>query len=453
MPAIDTPNLALKHKWNFRESGWNGQMDANLVKLGALLQASVLDKDLTAPPGGPSVGDRYLIAGAATGAWAGHEQSLTVWDGAAWQFYAPAEGWLCWVSDEHKLYAYSGAAWAAHDPAAGAYLPLAGGTLSGPLAINDTLTVFPQASGRTGGLIRPCGANNKDLILGILSSVGADSSIFYFSTRVGSTAFKVDTNLATVTAFGFPAVGGAVFPLVVAGNTAADNTAVGLYFNQRGDLEPSYRKCGLVFDGINDGGLGFGRGDFKILMNSAASSANAALSDVVFTVRNNGNVELEKDLLVKGNSQLGDGPSDVVDLQGTVKGSPRAVQFAFDGPNAAGEYASFNGFPCSAGRGYVAPAAGSLKQISGHYSSGSGNSGPQLYVRKNGVGVASLQLTGTQSDATFHASAGRGDFDFAAGDVLSVFIDHEVTELSAVLEIYLNGKSANALNDETGGGA
>ncbi|NIP67909.1 MAG: DUF2793 domain-containing protein, partial [Planctomycetales bacterium] len=42
-------------------------------------QDGVIDKDLTAPPGSPSNGDRYIIPTGATGAWAGHETEIAEW--------------------------------------------------------------------------------------------------------------------------------------------------------------------------------------------------------------------------------------------------------------------------------------------------------------------------------------------------------------------------------------
>lgn len=75
-------------------------------------QESVLDKDLTAPPGGPALGDRYIVAAGATGAWAGQDNDIAEWDGAAWVFITPDNGTHAPVEDESNLvYVFSGAAW------------------------------------------------------------------------------------------------------------------------------------------------------------------------------------------------------------------------------------------------------------------------------------------------------------------------------------------------------
>ena len=72
---------------------------------------SVLDKDLSTPPGSPSTGDRYIIAAGGTGAWAGHDGDITEWNGSSWDFVAKDEGMAVWVEDEDKLYVYNGTAW------------------------------------------------------------------------------------------------------------------------------------------------------------------------------------------------------------------------------------------------------------------------------------------------------------------------------------------------------
>lgn len=76
-------------------------------------QPPVLDKDLTTPPGTPAKGDRYIVGASATGDWAGHDGEITYYDGAAWQFDSPSEGWFTWVSDEDLFYKHNGTSWSA----------------------------------------------------------------------------------------------------------------------------------------------------------------------------------------------------------------------------------------------------------------------------------------------------------------------------------------------------
>jgi hypothetical protein len=67
----------------------------------------ILDRDLTAPPGGESNGDTYIPATTATGAWAGKEDDLAVyWDGT-WYFRTPRGGEVAFVHDEKIWMGYS----------------------------------------------------------------------------------------------------------------------------------------------------------------------------------------------------------------------------------------------------------------------------------------------------------------------------------------------------------
>ncbi|MDO9381895.1 MAG: DUF2793 domain-containing protein [Hyphomicrobiaceae bacterium] len=79
--------------------------------LDAIVQISVADRDLAVPPGSPTEGIRYLIAGSPTGAWSGHAGKIAAWQDGAWMFYVPKAGWLAYIADEGILVAYSGSAW------------------------------------------------------------------------------------------------------------------------------------------------------------------------------------------------------------------------------------------------------------------------------------------------------------------------------------------------------
>ena len=74
-------------------------------------QQAVIDKDLTAPPGSPSEGDRYIVGPSATGDWAGQDDKIAWYYNSAWNFDTPAEGWKTWVKDEDTTYQYTGSAW------------------------------------------------------------------------------------------------------------------------------------------------------------------------------------------------------------------------------------------------------------------------------------------------------------------------------------------------------
>ena len=79
--------------------------------LDAVVQLSVLDRDLTAPPASPADGDRYIIASGATGLWAGWDLNVTAWVDGVWMRLVPRPGWLAWVADEASFFVWNGSAW------------------------------------------------------------------------------------------------------------------------------------------------------------------------------------------------------------------------------------------------------------------------------------------------------------------------------------------------------
>jgi hypothetical protein len=81
--------------------------------LDTLVQLAVLDRDLSAPPGSPTEGQRWIVGASPTGAWAGHANHIAAWQDDAWQFSIPRVGWLAYVTDENSLLAWDGGAWVA----------------------------------------------------------------------------------------------------------------------------------------------------------------------------------------------------------------------------------------------------------------------------------------------------------------------------------------------------
>ncbi len=79
--------------------------------LDAIVQLSVLDRDLGVAPAAPVDGDRYIITAGASGDWSGKDNNIAAWQDGAWMFYVPQEGWLTWVMDEDVLLVWDGAVW------------------------------------------------------------------------------------------------------------------------------------------------------------------------------------------------------------------------------------------------------------------------------------------------------------------------------------------------------
>jgi len=114
MAASTETRSGLKYGWSLGESGWNAEMDANLLSIGRFAyHLSVKDRDLATPPASPALADTYIVAAAPTGAWAGHAGHVAVWSGSAWVFGVPRVGWVAYVEDEEKLIAYKASGWSA----------------------------------------------------------------------------------------------------------------------------------------------------------------------------------------------------------------------------------------------------------------------------------------------------------------------------------------------------
>jgi hypothetical protein len=82
-----------------------------LSALDAIVQLSVLDADLTAPPAGPSEGERYLVAAGATGVWAGKDGMVAAFADGDWLFVMPRAGWICFVEDESQFRVHTNSGW------------------------------------------------------------------------------------------------------------------------------------------------------------------------------------------------------------------------------------------------------------------------------------------------------------------------------------------------------
>lgn len=106
----NSPNLALP----FLESAQAQKHvthNAALAMLDAVIMLSVLDRDLTAPPGSPAEGDRYLVASPASDGWVGRDGTIAAWQDGAWAFYQARQGWHVWIADEGIALSFDGAGW------------------------------------------------------------------------------------------------------------------------------------------------------------------------------------------------------------------------------------------------------------------------------------------------------------------------------------------------------
>ncbi|WP_262027656.1 DUF2793 domain-containing protein [Microvirga sp. Mcv34] len=82
-----------------------------LASLDALVQLSVRERNRAAPPASPAEGDRYLVGGDATGAFAAREGEVALFDLGSWRFFTPNLGWLTYIEAEDLFVVFDGAEW------------------------------------------------------------------------------------------------------------------------------------------------------------------------------------------------------------------------------------------------------------------------------------------------------------------------------------------------------
>lgn len=406
MPAIPTPNMGLAHAWNFRESGWNTDMDNNLIQLGALLQAAVLDKDLSEPPETPEVGDRYLVGASATLDWADHDGDLALWDGDAWRFYAPAEGWLCWLADENKLYAYDGAAWTEFSAATGGpYLPLSGGTMSGEITAPGGMGLFWATHSHLrelSGSVNLSGSGLVKIFVGGVQRAGFGTAAFTPGSTGGLTLGTDSIRWGTLY-----------------GNVAdfADNI-----------LMVAEKFLALSGSTANSGVWARGASGYAILNGGTGVQLRANGATLVTVVA--ATTTIANKLVATGNVELGDAVGDDVYLLGLARGLVHGEHWSIAGASSAGDYS------------WIAPGAGSL--ILAHGTLDYSSPGDPVQIKKNGsewtkVGGGGLA---DSSNNKFCSKAAKGVFTFAAGDVITVHTTTSATNLEIrlafIVDTYAN---------------
>lgn len=130
--------------------------------LDALVQLSVLDRDLSAPPASPPDGGRYIVADAPTGAWSGQALQIAAWQDGAWVIYTPLEGFVAWVADEDVLVAWNGTAWVSAGGGGAVSLNPAAGGLVGVNATADATNRLAVSS--PASLFNHAGAGHQQKI-------------------------------------------------------------------------------------------------------------------------------------------------------------------------------------------------------------------------------------------------------------------------------------------------
>jgi len=116
-----------------------------LNALEAGLKKAIEDKDLTAPPGGETNGEQWIVASVATGAWAGEENNIAYYNDG-FKFITPWDGDTVWVMDENKFYQFNGSTWAILATASADITDSSGGTPSGTIAAATNIALLIDSS-------------------------------------------------------------------------------------------------------------------------------------------------------------------------------------------------------------------------------------------------------------------------------------------------------------------
>jgi hypothetical protein len=192
----DTPNLGLPYIDGSQAQKHVTHNEALRI-IDAAIQIGVLDLTLTAPPSSPTEGERHVVASGATGVWAGKDDAIATWQDGAWAFLAPKTGWCIWSVADESLFVYDGAAWQSTDGTASLDdVPLLGvnTTASTPnlLTVKSNAALFAAIDAADGG--------TGDVRLQVSKEGSANTASVFFSNAfsgraefglVGADTFKL----------------------------------------------------------------------------------------------------------------------------------------------------------------------------------------------------------------------------------------------------------------------
>lgn len=85
--------------------------NSGLLRLDAIVQASVKSRSLSSPPGSVGAGDTYIVKATGTGSWAGKDNQLAYWSGSAWVFVDPTVGLRVWDENDKTVVTYVTGGW------------------------------------------------------------------------------------------------------------------------------------------------------------------------------------------------------------------------------------------------------------------------------------------------------------------------------------------------------
>ena len=114
-----------------------------LTAIDMLLEASVEGAPIAAPPASPQIGQCWIIAGGATGVWAGQEDSIAGWTAGGWRFLTPQPGTRVWDKTAGLWRHWNGSIWGDGS------LPAAALVVGGEQVVGQRQPAIPSPSGGT----------------------------------------------------------------------------------------------------------------------------------------------------------------------------------------------------------------------------------------------------------------------------------------------------------------
>jgi hypothetical protein len=114
-----------------------------LVLVDAALHCSVEGAPAANPPADPSVGQCWLVAAGAGGAWIGKDGSLAIWSAGGWRFIEPFVGLSAWDKAGGYFVRWTGQQWSEGD------LAVASLSVQGKKVVGTRQPAVPSPSGGT----------------------------------------------------------------------------------------------------------------------------------------------------------------------------------------------------------------------------------------------------------------------------------------------------------------
>lgn len=151
------------------------------------------------PPASPAKGDRYIVASSPTGAWTGYATYIATYDGSAWIFDLPSEGWRAYDinADGDKL--FNGTSWQAATTGGGLGYALSLtaanlGTISdgGTYYFGNKAPLAPSASqGQARVYVPKAGTIKAASVEAYFGTAGSDESVSVYIRKNSTTDYLI----------------------------------------------------------------------------------------------------------------------------------------------------------------------------------------------------------------------------------------------------------------------